>query len=391
MKGVKSYLAWFMIFALLVSTAQAGLIINKVTDEFSVESPYPVHNLKACQCSKRTDILEIKNIGDFEALFKVEIYSPIKDLITLSDDTFELAPGEDNKVYVYIEVPCDAPLNTYYTAVVRTNYGRSKEIYKEVVSSKCQSIKFENKVVNGQILPGEITTIQIDLQNVGDFTDTFKITPELYKEFTVLSQDEVSLAPDEQKKVFMYVKFPLSQYGKIDFPFTITSEKSQNIVRGVQSFSIERDYDFSIKTDALEMDACEDVSKEAKLTITNLANTPNKYYLQLIGPSFVKLSQDSFELEAGKENTVSIIITPTEKEIGAYDLVLKARTEYGDMYKEKSFKLRVNKCFASGATLEGYNEIVSDKACCGEKIFTLNIRNNGLYEEAYEINTESPG
>src|SRR4030043_715031 len=107
MKGVKSYLAWFMIFALLVSTAQAGLIINKVTDEFSVESPYPVHNLKACQCSKRTDILEIKNIGDFEALFKVEIYSPIKDLITLSDDTFELAPGEDNKVYVYIEVPCE--------------------------------------------------------------------------------------------------------------------------------------------------------------------------------------------------------------------------------------------------------------------------------------------
>ncbi|HJX05145.1 MAG TPA: hypothetical protein VJ461_00370 [Candidatus Nanoarchaeia archaeon] len=391
MKGVKSYLAWFMIFALLVSTAQAGLIINKVTDEFSVESPYPVHNLKACQCSKRTDILEIKNIGDFEALFKVEIYSPIKDLITLSDDTFELAPGEDNKVYVYIEVPCDEPLNTYYTAVVRTNYGRSKEIYKEVVSSKCQSIKFENKVVNGQILPGEITTIQIDLQNVGDFTDTFKITPELYKEFTVLSQDEVSLAPDEQKKVFMYVKFPLSQYGKIDFPFTITSEKSQNIVRGVQSFSIERDYDFSIKTDALEMDACEDVSKEAKLTITNLANTPNKYYLQLIGPSFVKLSQDSFELEAGKENTVSIIITPTEKEIGAYDLVLKARTEYGDMYKEKSFKLRVNKCFASGATLEGYNEIVSDKACCGEKIFTLNIRNDGLYEEAYEITTDSPG
>ena len=391
MKGVKSYLAWFMIFALLVSTAQAELIINKVTDEFSVESPYPVHNLKACQCSKRTDILEIKNIGDFEALFKVEIYSPIKDLITLSDDTFELTPGEDNKVYVYIEVPCDEPLNTYYTAVVRTNYGRSKEIYKEVVSSKCQSIKFENKVVNGQILPGEITTIQIDLQNVGDFTDTFKITPELYKEFTVLSQDEVSLAPDEQKKVFMYVKFPLSQYGKIDFPFTITSEKSQNIVRGVQSFSIERDYDFSIKTDALEMDACEDVSKEAKLTITNLANTPNKYYLQLIGPSFVKLSQDSFELEAGKENTVSIIITPTEKEIGAYDLVLKARTEYGDMYKEKSFKLRVNKCFASGATLEGYNEIVSDKACCGEKIFTLNIRNDGLYEEAYEITTDSPG
>jgi uncharacterized membrane protein len=389
--GMKNYLVLLVMFVVLLSPAQAALIVNKVSDEFSLESPYPVDNVKACQCSTRTDILEIKNVGDFKALFKVEIYSPIKDSITLSDDTFTLSPDDENKVYVHIKVPCDAPLNAFYVARVSTDYGRSKEIYKEVVSKQCQNIKFTSKVLNDKILPGDIVTIKLDLQNVADFTDTFRIMPEAYNDFTVLSEKEVSLAPDETKTIYMYVKFPLTHYGNIVYPFIISSDNGKNQVRGVESFTIERDYDYIIKTDATEIDACADVTKELPITFTNLAKTPNKYYLYLTAPSFAKLSQANLDLKAEEENSVKLIINPTQKDVGEYNLILSAGTEYGDMKKDKNFKLVVNDCFKSEATLEAQSSLITEKACCGEKIYTLNIRNDGMYEEAYEIAIDSPG
>ncbi|MBN2052078.1 hypothetical protein JW756_01110 [Candidatus Woesearchaeota archaeon] len=387
--GIK-WIVFLVMLAVLISSAQAALIVNKVTDEFSLESPYPTDNLKACQCSQRTDVLEVKNIGDFKALFKVHIDSPIKGLITLSDDTFELEPGQATKVYVYIEVPCDQPLETFYVANVCTNYGRSKEIVKQVVSKQCQNIKYTSKVLNDKILPGDTVTIQFDIQNVADFNDNFKIIPKAYGDFTVMSEESVSLAPDQTKIIYLYVKYPLSYYGDITYPFTISSEKAGNAVKGVQSFSIERDYDFTMKPEALELHACEDVTTEVPITISNLAKTPNKYSLHLTAPAFAKLSQEELELSAEEKDEVTLTIKPTQKDVGEYNLLLSAATEYGDMLKDKSFKLVVDDCFDLKASLEGWSQI-TDKGCYGEKTFTLNIRNDGKYEEAYEIMIDSPG
>jgi len=389
--GLKSYLVLLVMLAALLSPAQAALIVNKVTDEFSLESPYPADNVKACQCSTRTDVLEIKNVGDFKALFKVEILSPIKDMITLSDDTFTLSPDDDEKVYVQIKVPCDQPLDAFYVARVSTDYGRSKEIYKDIVSRQCQNIKYASKVMNDKILPGEVIKIKIELQNVADFTDTFTIALESYSEFTTVSDKEISLAPDEEKTVEIDVTFPLAYYGNFAYPYTISSTNGKNSARVVENFKIEQDYDYTIKTEEAEIEACEDVIKEVPINFNNLASVPNKYYLYLTGPAFAKISPTSLFLGSGKSDSINLIINPAQKDVGEYDLILSAGTEYGDMNKDKSFKLRVNDCFKSEATVEGQGALVTEKACCGQKTYTLNIRNDGMYEETYQITVDSPG
>lgn len=390
--GMKNYLIILTMLVILLSPVQASLIVNKVTDEFSLESPYPVDSVKACQCSTRTDILEVKNIGDFEALFTVEILSPIKDMITVSDDTFELYPKEENKVYIYIDAPCDEPLNAFYVAKVKTNYGRSKEIYKDVISKKCQNIKFTSRMFEDTIPPGEIGVVEITLQNVADFTDTFRITPDKDPDNVVLSSEEVSLAPDEETVVYLYVKYPLGDYGEKEIPFTITSEKGNNYAKGVESYEIENDYDFAITTEDFEISACEDVTKKAVITFTNLAeSTLNRYYLSLTAPGFAKLSQDSLDLEAGEEDSITLVINPTQEDVGEYDIILTADSHYGFIHKEKSFKLKVKDCFDSTIELGDAEGEFEGKACCGQKIYYLNIRNDGLYEEAYEIIVDSPG
>jgi hypothetical protein len=380
-----------MITLLLLSPVQAALIVNKVTDEFSIESPYPVDNVKACQCGTRTEIIEIKNLGDFDTLFKVEIFSPIKDFITMSKDTYSLKPGESTKAFVYISAPCEASLNTFYVTKVSTNYGRSKEIYKDFVSQKCQNIKFTSKVMSEKILPGDLVTIKVDVQNVGEFPDTFTLVPDANQEVTSLSESNVTLDPDQHKSIFMYLKFPLSVYGTINQPFRIIATRNNNFVNGFEKFNIEKDYDFSMKTEDLDLNVCEDITTKSVVTFQNLAGTPNNYFLDIKGPSFVNLTQDKLDLNSQESDSIMLAISPKKTDVGTYDVVLRARTEYGNVIKDKGFKLNVNNCFESSATLEGWDKELSDKGCCGEKTYTLNVRNDGLYEETYQVIVDSPG
>lgn len=396
-----------LVLALIAIPAQGALIVNKVTDEFSLESPYPVNSVKSCECGTRTEIIIVKNLGDFDTLYAVEIDSPIRDLITLSESSFNLAPGKEKKVFVYISAPCDASLNTFYVAKVCTNYGRSKEIYKNFVSQRCQNIKFESSVVNDEaILPGDTTTIKVEIQNVGEFEDTFRVIPEAHQQYTTLSEESITLAPDQKKSIYIYIKLPLSVYGKQAMPFTVTSEKNKEAVRGIEEFIIERDYDYSIKTDTLEISACEDVERKETLTFENLAKTPNKYFLRLSAPGFISLSQKELTLNPGEKDTITLNIKPTQADIGEYNIVISSATEFGGMNKEKSFKLTVKDCFetrisiryddcSSAASCEekdlvGYNSL-KDKACSGEREYLLNIRNDGLNEETYELTVDGEG
>ena len=381
-----------IMMVLLLSPVQAALIVNKVSDEFSLGSPYPIDNVKVCQCGLRTDILEIENIGDFKALFKVDIHSPITELITLSEDTFVLEPCESTKVYVYIQAPCDQPINSFYVARVHTDYGRSKEIYKEIVSKKCQNIKCDVEVLNERILPGDQVNIEVDVQNVGEFTDTFKIIPRGACEDNInLINEELLLDSDEESSAYIKFQAPLNVYGEQKCDVGIYALKNDEYVLcGDASFNIESDYDFSIKTEDLELEACEDVITKKTVTIKNLAEqTPNKYFLELRGPKFVSLTQEELSLEAGEEQSLTLNIEPTQADVGDYEISIVVRTEYGNVQKIEKTQLHVNDCFDSGAKLDD-SDILVEKSCSGKQSHILNIRNDGLYEEAYEITIDGP-
>jgi hypothetical protein len=125
----------------------------------------------------------------------------------------------------------------------------------------------------------------------------------------------------------------------------------------------------------------------------------------LTAPPFVNLTQKTLTLDAGQKGSVLVNINPTQQNVGTYNLILSAKNEYGGVEKQKSVKLIVNNCFESSAKIkiddcttvscpakpEDWKESLSDKACTGEKNYVLNVRNDGTYEETYEILVDSEG
>ncbi|MBN2142371.1 hypothetical protein JW711_03495 [Candidatus Woesearchaeota archaeon] len=379
-----------MILVLTLSLAEAALYVNVVTDEFSIESPYPVQSVKTCQCGLRTEVVEITNLGDFTTLFDVELFSPMSQYITLSRGSFSLKPGEATKIHVYIDAPCDLPISSFYVVQVSTNYGRSKELYKEFTSQKCQNIKFESSMLNDTIYPGEEAQLEIELQNVAEFTDTFKIVPTNNLPYAWISRDSVTLEPDEKTAVVIHTTLPLGSYGEVEQAFSIESEKGKNSAFGSEKYEIVKDYDFAIQTEDFKVDACEDVLNKQVIMFKNLARTPNEYYLSLKAPYFVNLSQYSLTLDGEEEDAIVMNVAPSQADIGKYTVILEARTKFGDVVKTKTFDLNVKDCFESSADISESGH-VKDQSCTGEKEYELRIVNKGLYEEAYQIEVDSEG
>ncbi|MBN1792462.1 hypothetical protein JW826_02150 [Candidatus Woesearchaeota archaeon] len=380
-----------LMLVLTLSLVQAALLVNVVTDEFSIESPLPVRNVKACECGMRTEIIEVTNLGDFKTLFNAEIFSPLADQISLSRTSFSLAPGEKTRIHAYINAPCDTSISSFYMVKVSTNYGRSKELYKEFTSQRCQNIKFTSNMLNETIYPGETAQIEIELQNVAEFEDTFKIMPTANVPFAYMSRDTVTLEPDEKTKVILFTKLPVSVYGQINQPFVINSEKGRNSAEGFESYEIIKDYDYAIKTEEFEINVCEDVTSKKIISFENLAGTANEYYLSIKAPYFVNLSQDALSLNAYENDSITMNIAPSQHDIGEYEVVLSAQSKYGEMAKEKYFKIKVNDCYGSEAGFEDGASTATDKACCGEKEYEFTLTNRGTYEEVYQLSVDSEG
>jgi hypothetical protein len=387
MKNLLKATLFISILILTVAAVQAELYVNVVSDEFSIESPYPVHTVKECQCGTRTEVVKITNLGDFDTLFTLQIDSPISQYMTISRDKFSLIPGEATEVNIYITAPCDLPINSFYIIRVSTNYGREKELYKEFTSAKCQNIKFTNRILNSQVYPGQPACSEIELQNAGDFQDSFTITPNI--PYSYASRPTVELEGGEKTKLNVCTILPVENFGTVNQPFTITSQKANSVSYGGNKYEILRDYDFTVKTEN-ELDVCAEVTTQKMVTVENLARTPNEYYLSFKGPTFVNATQNAFTLSGYESETTVFGISPAKTDVGEYELSLNTKTKYGQMSKDRQFKLVVSDCYNLIATIDSANA-VSEKSCCGEKSYSLNIINKGLFEEAYQVIVDSEG
>ena len=385
---LKFVLPMILLLAVCAGAAHAALQVNVVTDEFSVESPYPVSTVKECECGTRAEIIEVINLGDFDTLFTVEVFSPIIDQIALSESRFSLKPHETRKLNAYINAPCDTSVTSFYVIRVSTNYGRSKELYKNFESKACQNIKFTSRMLNETVLPGQTACSEISLENSGSFTDNFRLSSPL--PYTYPSRSEVVLGAGDDTKLLVCTQMPIDVYGMITQPFMITSDKAGNSAYGEEEYEILRDYDFTIKTEDFDLSVCEDVTTKSLVTVQNLASTPNEYQLVLRGPGFVNLSQYSMSLAGHESDSILLSASPGELDVGQYEVTLNARTKYGNLAKDKNFRLIVNNCFETDVTINDAAQI-SDRDCCGRKEYTLRITNRGLYEETYQLVVDSEG
>ena len=104
MKFTSAFLLILILASLAASAASAAMIVNKFTNDFSVNSPYD-SQMKACGCENRAEPITITNTGGFYTSYRVDVIAD-QPWYEAPNQEFTLAPGESRTFTVYAEPPC---------------------------------------------------------------------------------------------------------------------------------------------------------------------------------------------------------------------------------------------------------------------------------------------
>lgn len=374
------YLTLLLLFILLAAPIQADLIVNKYTNDFALTSPY-TQDLKACSCETRSDEYTVKNTGNFISSYDVQVYSNT-NFFTPSITQFSLAQGEELTFLVYADPGCTEQQKQEYIVEVKSSFGREQSIKKILDIRKCQNLHFTIQDLGATNIADPIP-FTINVRNVADFTDTFKM--DFGESRVSFDQSHFTLFPDESLALNGTFYPPVDFSGDYKLQITLSSEKNNLQETKEHIFTIENRYDHVLLLDT-QIDVCSRVTSKHNILLQNLYDNSNTYDIQVDGPEFVTSLQDMVSTTALGNKNISLAINPTTGDEGTYTATITATSNYGQIQKTRDVELNVVDCY----DFEVSSETLQDTACCGLKEYELTIQNNGLQEQTYNLVSDAP-
>ncbi|MBR9693006.1 hypothetical protein GOV07_03705 [Candidatus Woesearchaeota archaeon] len=388
--------AWYIITAVLLfltiaSAASADLIVNKYSNDFAVTSPY-ADSIKACACENRADLFTVTNTGNFPANYQADVLAEEDSWYALSIDEFTLAPGEHEDVIIYAEPGCGTVGEYTYSLKIESSYGRERIVTRDLDVKKCQNLFLTLAGGKNESNIGQPITYTLTLNNVAEFADTFVLDFGSFNDYADLEQRWYYLVPAQETTFNVTITPPVSLFGEVEIPFTVRSEKNKISEQRVAIVYIENQYDHEIVIPT-QAEFCSRVDTNHVFKIRNLINFSNEFDIQVSGPGFVDYETKHITLDGLGEQNITLLVHPKKGQEGKYPVKIRVNSDVGDIRKTRTMEVDVFDCFAyelGYVSLEVKDGAYTDEACCGEKVYELNIKNNGQTEETYNVLIDGP-
>lgn len=360
----------------VIGSASAEIIVTRYDHNAFFDSPY--QTTRVCGCGSATDYFTLENVGDFPANFQFTLESEA-DWIQMQREYQYLQPGEKTQIAVTLTPACGVETDTSYRIYAQSQFGRFRAVDRQVTAHTCESINFHLEQAHDEILPCETNEFSLTVQNTATFTDTYYIDsdPE-----TEIEQRTLELAPGESETVQASRTLSCDVSGPQEVNFYVTSKVSENFHEKTARYDINRDYEFQLAPVGTQ-DVCAEVSSETEILITNIAQTPNTYFLS-VDKDYASLSEAEFDLQPGLSKRVKLTVEPTEAHVGEQNVQLTARTENGDLVKTLDVPYEVSDCYEH--TLHAVP--AANTVCAGMTNFTIQLANRGDTTERYSLQSD---
>ena len=133
---------------------------------------------------------------------------------------------------------------------------------------------------------------------------------------------------------------------------------------------------------------CENEKKTIPLLIVNKdKENDNRYSLDLIGASWINLNVKEFSMPKKQSGVVFLDLNPTENTNGRYNIRISGLSSIGNVKKDLSIDVNVEKCYAISLELEKEE----DNVCGGvKKQYSGEITNGGKQKSEIELTINGP-
>ncbi|MDP3766188.1 MAG: hypothetical protein Q8R04_06765, partial [Nanoarchaeota archaeon] len=133
---------------------------------------------------------------------------------------------------------------------------------------------------------------------------------------------------------------------------------------------------------------CEYEKKTIPILVVNKdANIDSKYSLSASGAGWINLNAEEFSLPRKQSGVVLLDLSPGQKTNGKYSVKVNALSSVGDVKKDLSIEINVEKCYSLNLELEKED----DKVCGGvKKQYFGEIINDGKQKSDIELSIDGP-
>ena len=276
-----------ILISLFSSMAIAAIDVNTYTPsrDFSVTSAYD--KVSICSCSTKYDSITVTNTGTWPAIFTVST-NEIDSELTLSQNSFELNPGQSQEVLLYLTANCNRGSETL-KITVSSNLGPQKTLTKEITRDRCQNIELWVSNYTKDIKPCQTKTFDINVHNIGPFSENYVISSN-HDKYMTYNSNSFSLDEGQYAKITATAKFDCNIYGEKDIIFTVQSLKNNLKASLDAPLNILQDYDYTLRINGAESEGNTDMqvcnrmsSKTVPVSITNDGSVSNTYTIQFDG------------------------------------------------------------------------------------------------------------
>lgn len=397
---LSSLFTTLLLFSILSSMAYGAIQVNTYTPskDFSLTSAFD--EVSICSCSTKYDSITVTNTGTWPAIFTIST-NEISSKLTISQNSFELTPGQSQEVYLYITADCTRG-NDDLKITVTSNLGPQKTIDKKIVRDRCQNIEMWVTNYTKDINPCDSKAFEINVHNIGPFADSYTVSSN-YDDFITYDAKAVSLEPDQYAKFIATAKFGCDVYGLKDIIFTAHSTKNKLTATLDAQLNILKNYDYELKINGntnkdIGMPICNRVyDTQIPVSITNEGSVANKYTLQFDGLSKsikTDLVDNTIELNPGETKLFYINVDSSayRLEQKSKDLNIKVVSELGDLVKESKVVLNFQSCYENQVIIydNGHNNKKNAlNVCAGyDYSYDVDIFNKGTFTETYTLSLE---
>jgi hypothetical protein len=395
-----------LLFFPMLVVAEMQVNTYTASKDFNVMSKYD--SVEICGCSTKYDSIIVTNTGSWPAIFTIATESQANK-ITLSENSFELLSGTSKEIFLYITADCGKGSEDV-KIVVTSNLGTQKTLTKSIVRTTCQNIETWVANYTANINPCESKKFEINVHNIGPFTESYTIDSE-YDQYLTYNTKKFELNSNEYVKISATLKLGCEIYGKKDIIFNVKSVKNKLTAPIIAQINILQNYDYEIKVNneiennsynITNIQVCNRISsKLIPISITNEGSVSNEYAIDISNlPKNAKIlgiENNKLIINPSETKTFNIEIDSTNYRSETKDkkVTITIIPKLGNINKKVTINLNFMPCYEHEIIVYDYeNSKRNPLRTCEDYDYSYNINliNRGLFKEKYTltlVNTSS--
>ena len=276
-------------------------------------------------------------------------------------------------MYVYSTPNNNVAPGSYSLNLVVSNQQETKTIPFTINVQNCHNLQITGDESKA-ICQGEIISFNYQLTNLGNYEETYELGIE-GPDFITLSQDLISLKKGESKNVYAYVAQDSDSAS-----FTISAFNQYGTGEITSNLQVNSCYDFTVSTDRDFVNFCEHSTENVFITVTNVGANQDTYNIEINGPEWANINQQTLALNPQQSGSVNIILSPDYGVKGNFDFDVAVKSKEG--VKTRELKAQVNKCHDVFLDIQE-----KEASLCNNFQTPLLVKNTGSFEKEFRLET----